>query len=313
MEQTYYKNYKHISKSTDEIMSYIKDRKNGNIQSLRTRWNKFNRQCMGGIEPNAIYTIAGISGSGKSSFVNSLENDLFDLNPKANLVVLSFNWEMISARQVGRKLSYKLHITTSDLYTSITDEQYKKAKEEAEIISKYPIYYVDIPGSVEDVRETILHFCEHEGKDKWVVIILDHILLTKGKGGESERETISKLQYLFMELKKYHRNTIIQISQMNRDIESPDRIQNFTMHFPMRKDIFGSDSIFQGSDYIIVLHRPELLGLVAYGVEGWPTTNLIYLHILKNREGQLGIITFTNNLKYNRIDEVELTTNNLNF
>ena len=32
--------------------------------------------------------------SGKSSFVNSLETDLFDLNPNANCVVLSFNFEI---------------------------------------------------------------------------------------------------------------------------------------------------------------------------------------------------------------------------
>jgi len=165
MEQTYYNSYKHISQSTDEILTYIKDRKEGNIHSLRTRWNKFNKLCMGGIEPNAIYTIAGISGAGKSSFVNSLESDLFDLNPKANFVVLSFNYEMLSSHQVGRKLSYKLHITTSDLYTSISEEQFNKVKEEAKNIAKYPIYYVDVPGSVEDIRETILHFCKNEGKE----------------------------------------------------------------------------------------------------------------------------------------------------
>ena len=30
---------------------------------------------------------------------------------------------------------------------------------------------------------------------------------------------------------------------------------------------------------------------------------MIYLHLLKNREGEVGIIKFENNLKYNRMDE----------
>ncbi|MFA5396505.1 MAG: hypothetical protein WC346_10905 [Methanogenium sp.] len=64
MEQTSYKvlNYRHISEAADEIVKYIDDRRSGVIDSLKTRWKKFNRQCMGGIEPNTIYTIAGISG-----------------------------------------------------------------------------------------------------------------------------------------------------------------------------------------------------------------------------------------------------------
>lgn len=43
--------------------------------------------------------------------------------------------------------------------------------------------------------------------------------------------------------------------------------------------------------------------LKSYGPHNLPTQNLIYLHLLKNREGDVGIIVFENNLKYNRIDE----------
>ena len=67
MEQTLNKlPVKHISEATTEIVEYITHRRSGIVKSLKTRWSKFNRQCMGGIEPNTIYTIAGISGSGKN-------------------------------------------------------------------------------------------------------------------------------------------------------------------------------------------------------------------------------------------------------
>jgi replicative DNA helicase len=218
---------------------------------------------------------------------------------------------MLSSRQIGRKLSYRMNRTTSDLYSSknsLNDEEYKKAQTIAEEIKQIPIYYVDTPGSVENVRNTIIHFSNNEGKGKWIVIILDHTLLTRGRLGESERETLSRLQYMFMEMKKYNQNTIIQLSQMNRDIESTERIANSYMHFPMRKDLFGGDSVMQASDYVVVMHRPEMLNIQdnEYGPKNWPVKNLIYLHFLKNREGELGIIVFENNLKYNRIDETSL-------
>lgn len=280
---------RHIKEPTAEILSYIDNRRKGIIRSLSTKWAKFNRTCMGGIEPNVIYTIVGISGAGKSSFANSLETDLFELNPNANFVVLSFSLEMLSSRQVGRKLSYKLKKTTSELYNGTNNEKnplessdYDQVIQEAKRIAQYPIYYVDSPGSVEEIRNTILEFKSRpEIKDKWLIIFLDHTLLTKNVDGEKERETLFSLQKMFMEIKKYDQTTIIQLSQMNRNIEDKERILNPSLQFPMRSDIMGGDSVFQSSDYIIVLHRPELLGITSYGIGNWPVKNLIYMHFLE--------------------------------
>lgn len=307
--------YKHISNAAKEAISYIDNRRKGKVRSLKTKWSKFNRKCMGGIEPNAIYTIAGVSSTGKSSFINSLENDLFDLNPDIDFVILSFNFEMTSTKQIGRKLSNKLEKTTSELYSTtnkLSDKEYNKVRETAKTLLNYPIYYVDIPGTVQEIKNTILTFYKKpEVQGKWLIIILDHALLAKGnRDTDSEKTILSELQKMFMEIKKYGRNTVIQLSQMNRDIESSERISNPSMHFPMRKDIYGSDLIFQSSDYLIVLHRPEILGITEYGGKQWPVKDLIYMHIIKNREGEPGILVFKNNLKYNRIDDYKVDNYN---
>lgn len=304
--------YKHISKATDEILEYIDKRRKGTVKSLKTRWEKFNNVCMGGIEPNSIYTIGGISGVGKSSFLNSLENDLIDLNPDVDFVILSFNFEMLSSRQVGRKLSKVMKKTTQELYSGssyyeLTDNDMDKISKEAGRIKTYPIYYVDIPGNVEEIKETIIEFSNLDFvKDKWLIITLDHTLLTKGRTTNSERETLANLQYMFMEMKKYGQNTIIQLSQVNREIENSDRLNNPSMHFPSRKDIFGGEAVYQASDYVIVLHRPEILQIKSYGMGRWPVANMIYMHFLKNREGDLKVLSFKNNLRHNQIEEYDI-------
>ena len=254
--------FKHISSATDEIIQYIDNRRKGVSKSLKTKWNKFNNICNGGIEPNVLITVGGISGSGKSSFVSSLENDLFDLNPDVDFVVLSFNFEMVSSKVVGRKLSYKLKKTVSELYTAVTplsDYDFNNVIQQAKEIRSYPIYYVDNPGTVTEIRNTINVFRELVSKDKWLIILLDHTLLLKLQAGQGEREVINELQRLFIEQKKIGLTTIIQLTQLNRDIESVERINNPLLHFPQRKDISSSDSVYQCSDIVLVLHAPQKL------------------------------------------------------
>ena len=297
--------FRHISSAAIEAVEYIKKRKNHEIESLKTRWKKFNTQCMGGIEPNTIYTIVGISGSGKSSFVNTLENDLIDLNSDQDVIVLNFSFEMLSSRQVGRKISSKLRQTTAELYSannSLTDELLENVEETTQQIKSYPIYYVDTPGTVDNIASTIDYFYENKAKGKRFVIILDHTLLVEGQA--SALQVISDLQKLFIKVKKYPNTTIIQLSQMNRNIEAPDRINNPSMHYPMRSDISSADTIFHASDYVICIHRPELLNIQQYGPNRLLVKNKVYLHILKNRDaGKCSILEFDNDLKYNNLIE----------
>ena len=309
MEQQLFKTlpYKTIAEVTNESISYIQARKDRTIIPLKTRWKKFNKSCMGGIEPNTIYTIVGISGSGKSSFVNTLETDLIDLNSNQDVIVLNFSFEMLSSRQVGRKISSKLRQTTAELYSAnneLTDDLLDRVEQTSQQIKSYPIYYVDTPGTVEDIASTINYFYETKAKDKKFVIILDHTLLVEGQNRESALQVISELQKLFIKVKKLPNTTIIQLSQMNRNIENPERINNPSMHYPMRSDISSADTIFHASDYVICIHRPELLNIQQYGPNRLLVKNKVYLHILKNRDaGECTILEFDNDLKYNNLIE----------
>lgn len=309
MEQNCYDSelpVKHISVVAQETSNYICARKNKDIIPLKSRWNKFNKMCNGGIEPGCVYTIAGMSGSGKSAMVNTLETDLIELNLNQDLVILSFSFEMLSSMQIGRKLSNKLKMTTSEMYSAekeLEDSKLQKVNTEIENLKKYPIYYVDEAISVNKIGKIITNFQETIAKDKWLIVILDHTLLVEGNDTSDERKIIIALEKIFIKLKKVGKTSIIQLTQLNRNIESTERILNSSAHYPMRSDLSSSDSIFQGSDVVAVLSRPELLGITQYGPNKLSTKNKIYLHFLKVREGKLAILSFENNLQYNNLIE----------
>ena len=307
MEQTLSNFVRPMSVVAQEAINYIEGRKNRNITSLQTRWKKFNKQCMGGIEPNTVYTIAGISGSGKSSWANLLQTDIIDLNPEEDIIVLNFSLEMVGFRQVGRTLSNKLRKTTSTLYsseTSLDDQTFKMVIQVSNQLKEYPIYFVDSPTTPMQVQEIIYNFYNSyvKGTKKHFIILYDHALLTKPIG--SVLETTAELERVFIQVKKLPLTSVIQIAQMNRNIEASERINNPLNHYPMRSDLSSSDAIFQASDYVLVLHRPEILGIQEYGPNHLPTTDKVYIHILKNRDaGKPCILEFENDLMYNNLIE----------
>jgi replicative DNA helicase len=296
-----------MSVVAQEAINYIAGRREHNITSLKTRWAKFNKQCMGGIEPNTVYTIAGISGSGKSSMANLIQTDLIDLNPDEDIIVLTFSLEMVGFRQVGRTLSNKLRRTTSTLYSSETDlddETFRKVIDVSNKLKEYPIYFVDNPGTPMQVDAIIKWFYNEyvKGTDKHFIIIYDHALLTKQVG--SVIETVSELERVFIQAKKLPMTSVIQLAQMNRNIEQPERINNPLSHYPMRSDLSSSDAIFQASDYVLVIHRPEILNIQEYGPNHLPVQNKVYVHMLKNRDaGKPCILEFENDLMYNNLIE----------
>ena len=307
MEQILSNYVRPMSKVAQEAIDYIAGRREHTIVSLKTRWNKFNKQCMGGIEPNTVMTIAGISGSGKSSVANSIQTDIIDLNPNEDIIILTFSLEMVGFRQVGRTLSSKLRKTTSTLYsseTSLDDDTFRKVINVSNQLKEYPIYFVDSPTTPMQVQEIIDNFYNKyvKGTKKHFIIIYDHALLTKQIG--SVIDTISELERVFIQAKKYPLTSIIQLTQMNRNIENSERINNPLAQYPMRSDLSSADAVFQGSDYVVVIHRPEILGIQQYGPNHLPTTNKVYMHILKNRDaGKPCILEFENDLMYNNLIE----------
>lgn len=326
--------YKPITYAVDKTLKYIDGRRKGEIKSLKVSHNKLNNVTLQGFEWNKIVSLGGLSGSGKSMILEQWKRDFVDLNPDEQFYVLSFEFEMLARDQIVRNLSGKLNLSTRYIYSAesdtqkVTDNEYIDICNKIQEISTYPFYYVERIQSVTEIEKIILSFMEDKdlmNSDKGLIVTLDHVLLTKGKDGETERKIISDLYTKAIELKQYCEDVGMKIlflfaSQLNRGIRDNDRVLNKQLHYPSEKDLFGSGSIFNGSDYVIITHKPSsIVGMPKYyGMpigeykEGLPvycpedeSRSMIYWHVLKNRGGEPATLMMVEDFKHSRVEDYE--------
>ena len=294
-----------IDRAIDQELKYIEGRKSGEIVSLKTPWSKYNQASLGGLEWQSIHLIAGMSGGGKTAIISQLEEGLIRLNPNEKFDILNFNFEMLARKLVGRKISGLTNLSVRDLYSVddiLTDEQLEAIKAHMKEMRGKPIFYCGIPGTIDEMKKTIKNHLNNRRRP--LVVILDHsILIKKAKNERSMLESLYSLGAMYSELKKKYKIIFVVLSQLNRDIEGNDRRSSPAMHFPIKKDIFGADAIFQHSDIVMVTHRPEMLNIEKYGPDSWPVEGTIYWHFLKTRDGEPHIAAMVNKLKYNRVEE----------
>ncbi len=290
----------HIGEATALAAKEIQENKGyaekGIQRTLKCRFPKLNKILLGGWSFNSNYVICGGSGSGTSYMTNLLYQDFCDpitnKNYPHDIVILHFNFEMSSADETIRSVStltaheYRKILSIDK---AITAEEHTAINASLDKLKDKPIFYVEEVGNVEQIYNTIMEFAS-KYPNKKLVVGLDHTLLTNYQGEASEVALVSKLCRMFIDVRKRLQNMNILISQLNTEIEKPERIGNPSLHYPLKRDIHGSKFIYQTADFLMVMHAPELLGITAYGKKRWGTDKLIALHFLKGRKVEAGMV-----------------------
>lgn len=268
--------------------------------TLLTGWAKINELLIGGFRFGMIYTIAGASGHGKSYFLNQLQEHFFDpeMNGKFPYPVmwLHFSFEMAAADEVLRTASRHLGVPYSDLLSlekRIDKELYLRF---LEFVRNYqpPVHFVEKSGDIHQIWDTINRFKRLYPGHK-LIISIDHILLAKALSRESDLDMMGSVVNSFVD--NIDQDTmVILLAQLNADIEDPKRIQNPSLHYPLKRDIHGSKKLYHASDVVIVVHQPRELGIDSYGPKGIPTDRLVAVHCIKYRSGKTGFSRLWNDL-----------------
>jgi replicative DNA helicase len=86
--------FKSIKQSVSASLSEVRTGMFGKRRIYPTKWERLNRNFLGGLQPGKMYVIAGRPGVGKSAFSNQMIFDLLDSNEEKEILVLYWSFEM---------------------------------------------------------------------------------------------------------------------------------------------------------------------------------------------------------------------------
>lgn len=280
-----------VNRAQDQVYKYQK----GIITPLKTFSDKINSKMM--FLPGDTFVCAGRSGVGKSAFTNILAKSLHEQND--DVMTLYFTHEMESWRQIMRMYSKAVEESVSELLTKQFDPgAFERLRLIGEELKGYDMYFKQSPVNSARFIE-LIDQVRQSYPDKRIMVIYDHTRLVRGNQ-RSEEAKITELMEAASYINIAYQTFNIFLSQMNRNIESGEDKGNRP---PAASDIFGSDAVMQFADHVMALHRPEMYHISRYKAGGyeWDTAGFIAAHVLKQRDGWIGLIPLSHNLKHNEI------------
>lgn len=292
--------WKSHKKSYEESLAYIIGRQKGQIRSLRTPWKKVNDATTDGIEWNTITVIAGRPASGKTLIKDQIARKAKELNPDQDLRILEFQFEMLGRTSAIReycsflKKDYKYICSANGI---ITDADLRACYEYAKTRVGYPLDIVEEPLTVLEIKEQIEEYMkEHSKKNEDgsysytnTLITLDHSFLVKKAPFEKDKfDTLYNLGEVLTELKKKYPIAFIILSQLNRNVDNPERNEDGKYgNYVLDSDIFAADALLQHADTVIGINRPALRKIRFYGPDRYiiEDDTVLVMHFLKCRNG----------------------------
>ena len=304
--------FKHASESHREAINYMHGRRVGLIKSLATPWPRFNDALAGGIEWNTINVIGGRPGSGKTVMANNITKQGFALNTDQTYAVLDFQFEMLGRNSSLRLLSSHMNLSMAQLKSAngytVSNKDMTIADAYFASIAAQPIYEINDPQTVDNIEKIILRL--YEKLKVPLLITIDHSILVKKSAVDNEIiKVLYSLGEMLTRLKKRIPVAFIILSQLNRDIDSKDRMEPYkSTNYPSTSDLFGGDALLQHADNLWILDKPQRRNLANYGSHKWIVDDDKYVavHLLKARDNEQALMWFEGDFKNMQFKELSI-------
>ena len=252
--------------------------------------------AIGGWIPGKLTTIAGRSGTGKTS----ISVPFFD---KGGTVVngrraefIFFTWEMAPDYLVDRHIS---HVTGIDNRMFTQGAKLLSPQELAEIKKAYghadtlPVIYQEMALDITKVQLLYSQFADKckekskvEGVEVLPVAVIDYVNMAMFEGSGLRTYGIQEFMNGLKRMVNKERGAACVFAQINRSADDKG--------VPTRADLSDSQHIENASDNLIILHRPEHHGETEIqnpmSGEDVEAKNTMLMRLVKCRDGAVGDI-----------------------
>ena len=295
----------------NEALKYMMKRQSGEEKSIYTPWPKFNDATTDGLEWNTLTVIGGRPGSGKTLIKDQIIRESFDLNPNDDFRVLEFQFEMVGRTSAIREFSSLTGKTYKELCSAgsvVSSDTINHCHQYAKERVKHPVDIISTPMTVNQMRDQLdMYMNQHKGKK--TMVTLDHTILVKRAPYQNNRlDMLFELGEFFTQAKRDYPCLFIALSQLNRNIDNPDRaIDGKYGNYVLESDIFGSDAMLQHADTLVGINRPAKQKIRFYGPDRYiiKDDRTLVLHFLKARNGDARMSFFRGEFEKMQIAEME--------
>lgn len=233
---------------------------------------------LGGLQPSRLYTLAALTGYGKSSLAWQIALHVV-MNSKR---VQFFTLEMDIDELVQRALSMETEVDQKLLETGeIDDIEYRAVKVRAKKLKGCDLLMND---RVYSLSEIVSHAKKEHAKKPLNLIIVDYVQLmesaTDGRKHETRAEEVAKLSRGLKRLARELKVPVLALAQVNRDVEKRQVPE------PKLSDLNESGGIARDSDCVMFIYATE--EDVEKRKASQPFT--AWIEVSKHRNGRMGRI-----------------------
>lgn len=327
-----------IDEAIEQARREIDSERTDEQLGLYSSWGGINRGMGKYFRFNSITQIAGLSGHGKSYFINQLMDDFTDFqdikNPdgsiykhgvnrefKLHTVFIHFGFEMDASDEVLRMLTRKMvksyHYLLSsewdaenEAFNKVDDREFQILTNRLKYFEGRPIYFIENSGNITAIFRTVGYIIKKHAEKVGVpvefikpVVGLDHTFLVKKDPGMSDLLLIQSVAYMSLMIRKVYKAMVIILGQCNNNLKSLERISEPSVHYPLDSDIYMAAQVNWVCDNIWIIYQPDLVNIRNYGTDKIPTENLVVAACVKSRKGMIGDVYLKNILGQGRFGE----------
>ena len=273
--------------SFDNIKKEVQAGLDGRNNGIPMGFDRLNRYI--GIRKSMYTLIGGLTGSGKTSFVddayvlNPFDWYIGQKNPKIKLRIIYRSMERSKTYKLAKWVSRKIFLDQGIIVPvpKLLGWTDKMTKDEHDLFLMYEDYMghmndvitiIDGPeNAVGIAKELKAHALENgsieqvdqynkvyvpNNENELTIVVIDHIgLLKTTQAQPTKKQAIDKMSDELRYARDFYGYTPVVVSQFNRDISNPIRIKNGDVE-PQLEDFADSSSTQNDADVVLALFDP---------------------------------------------------------